>query len=143
MFSDPSIRVPFKIRSDASGKPLLSVQLTLLLENVANPGKTKYAKCIVDSGAVFTVFHASFAKHLGLDLSASEQTTVVGIGGSRTLWLHDVRLHLPGGPLVVQVGFQDDLPVAGLLGMDGFFEHFQITFDGAARQCELERIFKS
>jgi hypothetical protein len=140
LFSDASIGVPFKVRHDASGKQLLSVQLTLLLQNVADPSQTKYAKCIVDSGAVFTVFHASFAKHLGLDLSVSERTTVVGIGGSRSLWLHDIRLHLPGGPVVVQVGFQEDLPVSGLLGMSGFFEHFRTTFDGASRQCEFKRI---
>jgi Aspartyl protease len=143
LFSDGSIRVPFKVRTDASGKQLLSVQLTLLLQNVSEPGKTRYAKCIVDSGAVFTVFHASFAKRLGIDLSTSERATVVGIGGSRSLWLHDILLHLPGGSVAVRAGFQEDLPVAGLLGMEGFFEHFRITFDGAAMQCELERIFKS
>jgi len=131
------------VRTDDSGKEFLSVQLTLLLENATDTAKTKYAKCIVDSGAVFTVFHASFAKHLGLDISGSEQITVVGIGGSRSLWLHDIRLHLPGGPLMARVGFQEDLPVPGLLGMQGFFEHFRITFDGANRECELERILKS
>jgi hypothetical protein len=65
LFSDTSIRVPFKVRNDASGKHLLSVQLTLLLENVADPGKTKYAKCIVDSGAVFTVFKLPLPNILG------------------------------------------------------------------------------
>jgi hypothetical protein len=139
--SNPILRVPFKVRQDALGKEFLSVQLTLLLQNPNLPRATKYAKCIVDSGAVFCVFDASFAKYLDLDLRAGERSLATGIGGSRPLWLHNIYLHIPGGRVLIRAGFQENLPVAGLLGMSGFFEHFRISFDGAKRQCEFERIF--
>jgi hypothetical protein len=68
---------------------------------------------------------------------------VIGIGGEEEVWFHDVILFIPGGPVRVQAGFQESLPIAGLLGMSGFFEHFRMTFASASRQCELERLFKS
>lgn len=45
----------------------------------------------------------------------------------------------------IEAGFTDKLPVAGLLGMSGFFEHFKITFDPSAIPpgFELERIYKA
>jgi hypothetical protein len=40
---------------------------------------------------------------------------------------------------VVTAGFKENLPIAGVLGMQGFFEFFRITFDPEAKTCELER----
>jgi hypothetical protein len=66
----------------------------------------------------------------------------IGIGGEAEVWFHDVICFIPAGPVKVQAGFQEGLPVAGLLGMSGFFEHFRMTFDGDTRQREFERLFR-
>ncbi len=66
-----------------------------------------------------------------------------GIGGPEETWLHDICLYIPGGPVRITAGFKEKLAVAGLLGMKGFFEHFKITFDSAAQECVLERIFQA
>jgi hypothetical protein len=67
----------------------------------------------------------------------------IGIGGRQDIWIHPVRLFVPGGPISIEVGFQDDLPIFGLLGMEGFFEHFIVTFDGLARECQFDRIYRA
>jgi len=45
--------------------------------------------------------------------------------------------------VVIRAGFSDELPIAGILGMNGFFEHFRVIFDPTAQRCELERIFQA
>jgi hypothetical protein len=67
----------------------------------------------------------------------------MGIGGQEDTYLHDVTLHIPGGPTTAKVGFKAELPVAGLLGMNGFFEHFRVVFDGPGKFCSLERIYEA
>ena len=67
----------------------------------------------------------------------------MGIGGNANTYLHDLMLYIPGGSVTIKAGFKEKLPVAGILGMAGFFEHFKITFDGQAQACELERKFRA
>jgi hypothetical protein len=86
------------------------------------------------------LFHASFASALGLNLKEGEVESLCGIGGTDTSWLHDITLYTFGGPMRIRAGFKENLPIAALLGMNGFFDHFNITFEGAAQKCLLERI---
>jgi hypothetical protein len=103
---------------------------------------TQPVVALLDSGATRCMFSSEVSERLGLDLRSGIPASALGIGGAEDVWLHEVNLHLPGGMVTVQAGFQPSLPVAGLLGMTGFFEHFRITFDAANLQCEFERIFK-
>jgi hypothetical protein len=66
-----------------------------------------------------------------------------GIAGPTALYLHDISLYVPGGIVPVRAGFSEELPLAGLLGMAGFFEHFKITFDPTALCVELERLHRA
>jgi len=89
------------------------------------------------------MFHADFANPLGIDLAKCQIEKTRGIGGDEVTYLHDIKLFIPGGPVVTKAAFKEKLPIAGLLGMSGFFEHFRVTFYGAARQCTLDRIFQA
>jgi hypothetical protein len=93
----------------------------------------------IDSGASRCIYHSDFATHLGIDLTQCPVEITLGIGGSESLYLHDLTLYIPG----VKAGFKERLPVAGVLGMMGFFEHFRVMFDGGAQTCSLERIYKA
>ena len=64
------------------------------------------------------------------------------MAGAVNLFVHDVTVYIPGGPVIAQAGFSDDLPIAGLLGMHGFFEHFKIVFDPTELRVELERLYQ-
>jgi hypothetical protein len=137
------IRLPYQVSSDPLNGRLASVFLNVLISNPHNPvGKCAPVQAIIDSGASGCVFDARLGRMIGLDVKAGHRTVAVGIGGETDVWTHDVRLHILGGPVIIRAGFQENLPVAGLLGMGGFFEHFRITFDGVDRHCDLERLFK-
>src|SRR5215467_1132737 len=62
------------------------------------------------------------------------------------LYLHNISLYIPGGNIIkIRAGFTDELPIAGLLGRKGFFEHFKVTFDPSNNPpgFELERIYRT
>ena len=40
----------------------------------------------------------------------------------------------------IHAAFKEKLPCAGLLGMNGFFDHFLVTFIHPALTCEIHRI---
>lgn len=141
------LKIPYKVRPDSFG-PLGSYSYSVVL-NVqaalpqANAPRTKRFEAIIDSGATRSLFHADIAKHLGLDLKTGEIEVTQGIGGTETTYLHEIALYLPGGPVRTKAGFKEKLPVAGLLGMTGFFEFFKVIFDGETKVCEIQRIYRA
>lgn len=119
---------------------MLHVQLALPAPNAP---RTKRFEAVVDSGATRCMFHVDFARNLGIDLNNCKTYTTQGIDGPTPVYTHDVTLYIPGGPIQTMVGFKDKLPVAGLLGMSGFFDHFKVTFDSTGNFYELERIYRA
>ncbi len=96
---------------------------------------------MIDSGASGCLFHGSIGRAIGLDIGKGTLITTLGIGGPLDVYLHDITLYIPGGPVITKAGFCDNASVAGLLGIAGFFEHFKITFDPTALRVELERVY--
>lgn len=98
----------------------------------------------MDSGASRTTFHSSIGKALGFEIEKGQLEEPVGISGkpSKT-YVHDMALYAPGGGIQIKAAFSDELPVAGILGMEGFFEHFRITFDCAAKELVVERVYQA
>jgi hypothetical protein len=141
------VKIDYKVYPDAFGPPdahlysaALNVQIALPAPNAP---RTKRFEAIIDSGATRSLFHSDFAAHLGLDLNAGELELTQGIGGTESTYLHEIKLYLPGGPVTTKVGFKDKLPVAGLLGMRGFFEFFKVTFENDRKVCEIERTYRA
>lgn len=141
------MKIPYKVFPDSFGPPgsflhsaVLNVQLALPTPNTP---RTKRFEAIIDSGATRCLFHSDFASHLGLDVKAGETEVTQGISGSETLYLHEIALYLPGGAVQTKAGFKDKLPVAGLLGMKGFFEFFKVTFDPDLKACELQPVYRA
>jgi len=87
------------------------------------------------------LFHASIGRALGFEIEKGEVQETIGINGPSNVYMHDVALYAPGGIIMVRAGFSNELPILGLLGMSGFFDHFKITFDPTSRTCTLDRIF--
>ena len=138
-----AFRIPYRLFDDGHGGYLPSVTLRVQLGRTGDSSqRSRVIEAIIDSGATRCVFTAEIAAEMGIDLKSGVREIALGIGGEQEMWLHDVMLYLPGGAVEIHAAFQEDMPLAGLLGMQGFFEHFRITFDGAVRQCELERLFK-
>lgn len=134
--------IPYRVFPDGFGSHLywtvMNVQIALPTRNAP---RTKRFEAVIDSGATRCLFHASIAAYLGLDLKAGTLEMTGGIGGLEETWLHSVALYIPGGPITITAAFKENLPLGGLLGMTGFFDQFNVTFDAAAQQCVLERIY--
>jgi hypothetical protein len=108
-----------------------------------NSPRSKRFDAIIDSGASQCVFHADIGRAIGLNIEKGEKTSTNGIQGPADIFLHDISLYIPGGIVQTKAGFSDALPIAGLLGMSGFFEHFKVTFDPTALRVELQRLYHS
>ena len=134
--------VPYRVFPDGQGSYLYWVTLNVQIAAIApNSPRTKRFEAIIDSGATRCLFHSQIGRHIGIDVSSGVREITNGIGGPEEVWLHDVSLYIPGGAVKIKAGFKDNLPVSGLLGTAGFFEHFRITFEGDTKQCVLERIY--
>ena len=139
------MKVPYKESPDGKGG---RVYYAVLRVHVARPDprapRSKTIEAIVDSGATRTTFHAQIGRALGFDIEKGELEEPIGITGKAAkTYVHDIALYAPGGVIQTKAAFSDELPCAGLLGMRGFFEHFKVTFDSAANELVLERIFRA
>lgn len=140
-----SIKIPYKkypTPHTASGFYYAASLPVSIALPAKNSPRSKRFDAIIDSGASGCLFHASIGRSIGLEIEKGETAHTQGIAGPSAIFLHDVSLYAPGGIIATRAGFSDALPVAGLLGMAGFFENFKVLFDSSALCCELERIYQ-
>jgi hypothetical protein len=139
-----SLKIPYK-KYPAPNAPGGFFYAASIPVSIALPAKTaprsKRFDALVDSGASGCLFHASLGRAIGLEIERGELTQTLGVAGPTNLFLHEITIPLPGGPITTRAGFSDNLPVTGLLGMLGFFEHFKVVFDPMALCVELERLY--
>jgi hypothetical protein len=113
--------------------------------HIARPEKhaprSRRIEACIDSGATNCVFHTQIGEAIGLNIRTGDVETTTGVSGSSVLYMHQVSLYVPGGAYSVRAGFSAELPLAGILGMNGFFDHFKVTFNPTTLACELDRIF--
>lgn len=85
----------------------------------------------VDSGAAYTVLHASMAEGIGFDYRAGQLVHLqVGDGGFIPVYLHLLDLQLGSERFTARVGFSEKLGIGfNLLGRADVFEHFEICFN--------------
>ena len=141
-----SLKLPYK-KYPAPDSPGGFVYSASVPVNIALPAKnaprSKRFDAVIDSGASACMFHASIGRAIGLEIEKGKPSQILGVNGPCKLFLHDIALYAPGGIILTNAGFSDDLPIAGLLGMTGFFENFKIIFDPTAGRVELERLFRA
>lgn len=115
--------------------------------DISRPAKgslrSKRFDAIIDSGAAGCLFHAAIGRAIGLGIESGQLEYTQGVAGKSKVYVFEIALHAAGATILTLAGFSDDLPIAGLLGMRGFFESFRITFDPASLQVELERFHRA
>ena len=96
---------------------------------------------LVDSGADFCLFPKDVADILGIQVRTGDSFLVTGIGGGRIpFFFHDIEILLDKHCIKTKVGFAaSSIGTAGLLGQQGFFEHFVVTFDYTNNYVELKK----
>lgn len=101
---------------------------------------------VPDSGADHCVFPASFLPVLGLDPLSMKMQMTGGVGSTANVTHYaEVAIEIPIEPGVslaaeVFAGFTPGLEGSGLglLGQDGFFSRFRLTFDHGASLFHVE-----
>jgi hypothetical protein len=138
------MRAPYRPYPDQNGKihlyPLIRVQV-----GKKHAQRTRHFEAMVDSGAADCMFPESVAQAIGIDLKTGKKEQRTGIGGTQDVWIHPIQLYVGLEVITINAAFAKALPVAGLLGRIGFFEHFKVTFDPSSNPpgLELERIHKA
>jgi predicted aspartyl protease len=100
---------------------------------------------ILDSGADISVLPLEVGEQLGLDLTKN-RSPCGGIGGEVDTAEDHVRIRVAQGhenytfdiPVKVVLDSSSSIPV--LLGREGFFEKFEITFDENREKISLKRV---
>jgi hypothetical protein len=107
---------------------------------------TKPFLATVDSGTRSCLFHASVGEALGIPIRQGAHETIRGVVATTTgdVYYHTVELAIGVEFLSINAGLSYDLPVSALLGRDGFFDNFRVTFDPDSDPpgLELERARK-
>jgi len=109
--------------------PILAVQIS------CGAVLTSPFEAIVDSGSFNCLFHGDIAEAAGIkDITAGKLKTSGGVvkGVQMRTYGHDIRLIIGSDSFKIEAYFSNDLPIAGLLGRDGFFDKYIVTFDPTA-----------
>lgn len=97
---------------------------------------------LVDSGADMNIVSAEIGEILGIDVEAGKKDYVGGItGGGMPYFIHSITLRVGGWAFTdIPVGFMPDMPKLGygVVGQQGFFDLFKITFDQYKGEIELK-----
>jgi len=110
---------------DFGKMPLLEVRLR-------NGGNYIDVDCLVDSGAVDSMFHTDFADELGVHLTNCEQRDYYAVDGNIMRgWVVPIQLEINGilHPIQIDVAFVEENEIP-LLGQSGFFDSFEVRFRG-------------
>jgi hypothetical protein len=101
----------------------------------------------VDSGSPYCLFRWEVADLIGLDPTKSpifvDDLGGIVQGAREAAYFHKVCLYLEAGHRVdVTAGFAKKMSATGILGRNGFFEYFKVSFDHSAQPpaFELEKI---
>lgn len=93
---------------------------------------------LVDSGANISVFGEETAKALEIQIEKGEKTILGGVGGRIVGYIHTLRVRTAGRDFSCPIVFSREYRVSfNLLGREGFFEQFLITFDERRRAVRL------
>ena len=94
---------------------------------------------LVDSGAIDTLFPASLADTLGIDVLSGERKPYFGIGGNLAIgYIHECDMQVSGFKTWVKmrIAFLETIQIP-LLGQSGFFENYQVLFERFRYQFEI------
>lgn len=95
---------------------------------------------LIDSGADYCIFHADLAKDLGIELKTGIKLDFTGTLREKQLaYLHKVTFYLGNKKIESVVAFSNEIEALpfGLLGQQGFFDKFKVSFDLKKKEIEI------
>ena len=95
---------------------------------------------LIDSGANISVFREEIAECLEISIEDGEEILIQGLGGRIVGYIHELRVRVDDVEFPCKVVFSKELTVGlNILGREGFFEYFQITFNEKDKEVVIER----
>src|SRR3989304_3320418 len=98
---------------------------------------------LLDSGADKSLFNAEIAKVLKIDLSTASEENFTGIeGGVLKAKVKTIHLQMVRDTEIfeVPVGFIENVGFSAILGQEGFFDKFSITFNREKLEIEIKKV---
>lgn len=96
---------------------------------------------MIDSGANISVFREEIAECLEIVIEEGEEILLQGLGGRIVGYIHQLNVRVDDEEFPSKVVFSKELTVGlNILGREGFFEYFQITFNETGKEVILEKI---
>jgi len=111
------------------------IPITLIKENVEID-----TDALIDSGANISVFREEIAECLEIVIEDGEEILLQGLGGRIVGYIHQLKIRVDDDEFPSKVVFSKELTVGlNILGREGFFEYFQITFNERGKEVILEK----
>ena len=98
---------------------------------------------LLDSGADKSLFNAEIAKVLKIDLSTASEENFTGIeGGVLKAKVKTIHLQMVRDTEIfeVPIGFIENVGFSAILGQEGFFDKFSITFNREKLEIEIKKV---
>ena len=112
------------------------IPITLIKENVEID-----TDALIDSGANISVFREEIAECLEIVIEDGEEILLQGLGGRIVGYIHELKVRVDDEEFPCKVVFSKELTVGlNILGREGFFEYFQVTFNERGKEVILVKI---
>jgi len=96
------------------------------------------SQALVDSGATISIFGEETANSLGVNIEKGKRIILGGVGGRIVGYIHEVRIRVADTEFFCPIVFSREYLVSfNLLGRQGFFDRFLITFDEKHKRLSL------
>ena len=104
--------------------------------------KVAFYSVLIDSGADHCIFNLGTAKALGIKLKSKDKTIISGIGkGLIQGYWNELELRVAGKIYTTKVIFANISDYGyGILGQQGFFDHFDVTLSYHKKTIEIQPI---
>ncbi|OGW76716.1 MAG: hypothetical protein A3J52_03605 [Omnitrophica bacterium RIFCSPHIGHO2_02_FULL_49_9] len=139
------MKVPYLVKpasldfSQVFTSQVLKPQITIVLKYGE---KKQKLFALIDSGADACLFPKGIADILGVKIKEGQRIDFSGIGGTKTpFYFHEVDILFGEYQVKSKVGFstQENIGVSGILGQQGFFEHFIVSYHHKDRYVEIKK----
>ncbi|MBI3050825.1 hypothetical protein HYY74_00020 [Candidatus Woesearchaeota archaeon] len=108
---------------------------------LAHGEKRVNTSALVDSGATISIFNSSTGSELGVDVESGEKRIFQGVSAKLIGYVHTVTVLIEGEKIQCKVAFSGELGTSfNLIGREGIFDKFSITFNESRRELLMENI---
>ena len=123
---------PYKQNSKGDFFPVIDIY-------IAHKKNLERTYALIDSGATISIFTQDIAQRLNLTINKGKEIYLGGVGGRIKGYLHQIGLEITHKKIVAPVVFSYEYTVSfNLLGRQGIFDNFKITFDEKNYLVKLE-----